>query len=177
MKKLVRLLIPLMVLAGSCAPVKYLVDYDTQTDFRTCRYYNFTPASDSIPLDQARKRELFNAISRVMNENHIRWDARPEIYVHIHMLPGGGTPARAIYLPGETVSLNSGSSGYMDPGEYSEGSLFIAIIDIGRKQLVWTGIASGRTRDIHPLDEQDIQVIVQRLFRDFPPTPPGDWIR
>ena len=156
----------------SCSPVKYVIDYDKQVNFYRYETYNFTPAADSIPLNQLQKRRLFNAISAEMNESGIRWAADPDIFVHVHMLMKGRTRTNVSYGQGETVSLGSGfTTTYMDLSEYSEGTLFFDIIDARRKQLVWTGKATGEIKDAD-LNEKDIHLIVDKVFRKFPPKPP-----
>ena len=160
-------------LLGACSPLKYMVDYDNGADFSRYKTYNFTPASDSIPMNQLNKRRLFNAVSNEMNENGIRWNAVPDLYVHIHILMKGRTRTNVIYGHGETVNLGSGfSTTYMDLSEYSEGSVFIDLIDAGRKQMVWTGKVTGDIKSQDMIKEKDIQNIVQKLFRKFPPGKP-----
>lgn len=162
-----------IIALGSCSSMKYVIDYDDQVKFNNYETYNFTPAADSIPMNQLNKRRLFNAISKEMNESDIHWDADPDIYVHVHILMKGRTRTNVTYGQGETVSLGSGfTTTYMDLSEYSEGSFFFDIIDARRKQLVWTGKATGDIRDSDPLREKEIQQIVQRVFRKFPPNPP-----
>ena len=157
---------------GSCSSVRYVIDYDEQVNFYRYETYNFTPAADSIPINQLNKRRLFNAISKEMNESDIRWAADPDIYVHVHMLMKGRTRTNVSYGQGETVSLGSGfTTTYMDLSEYSEGTLFFDIIDAKRKQLVWTGKATGDIKDSNPLNEKEIQKIVDKVFRKFPPKP------
>lgn len=157
----------------SCSSLKYIIDYDDQVNFFRYETYNFTPAADSIPMNQLNKRRLFNAISREMNENDIKWNAEPDIYVHVHMLMKGRTRTNVTYGQGETVSLGSGfTTTYMDMSEYSEGTLFFDIIDAKRKQLVWTAKATGDIKGSYSYSEKDIQQIVQKVFRKFPPPPP-----
>ena len=48
----------------SCNSLKYVIDYDDRVNFDRYETYNFTPAADSIPLNQLNKRRLFNAIVR-----------------------------------------------------------------------------------------------------------------
>jgi hypothetical protein len=163
----------LALLFTSCASEKFLADYDNRIDFRNYRTYNFTPAADSIPLNQLQKRRIFDALSNVMNENGITWDMEPDILVHVHLMMKGRSKTNVTYGQGETVNLGSGfSTTYMDMSEYSEGSLFFDIIDTRRKQLVWTGKYTRDIRDSGPMSEKEINRIVQKVFRKFPPRPP-----
>jgi len=158
---------------NSCNSIKYVIDYDKQTNFYRYETYNFTPAADSIPLNNLSKRRLFDAISKEMNENDIRWDADPDLFIHVHMLMKGRTRTNVTYGQGETVSLGSGfSTTYMDMSEYSEGSIFFDIIDTKKKQLVWTGKVTGDIKSSDPPKEKDIQKIVKKVFQKFPPRPP-----
>jgi hypothetical protein len=70
---------------ASCSGLKVVQDHDSTINFNRYETYNFTPAADSIPINQLNKRRLFNAISAEMNKNDIRWDADPDIYVHVHL--------------------------------------------------------------------------------------------
>jgi hypothetical protein len=175
MRILIHSLITFIFLGGLCAcnSTKYVIDYDKNINFTRYETYNFTPSADSIPLNQLKKKRLFNAISAEMNAADIRWDIEPDIYVHIHMLMKGKTRTNVTYGQGQTVNLGSGfTNTYVDLSEYSEGSLFFDIIDAKQKQLVWTGKVSGTIKDSDPLSEKDINKIVQRVFREFPPRPP-----
>jgi hypothetical protein len=164
----------IFLLLGACSPVKYVVDYDETINFYRYETYNFTPAADSIPLNQLTKRRLFNALSAEMNAADIRWAAEPDVFIHVHMMLKGKTKTNVTYGHGETVSLGSGfTTTYMDLSEYSEGSVFFDIIDAKRKQLVWTGKVTGDLSNSAPWKEKDIQDAVKRVFRKFPPKPPN----
>jgi hypothetical protein len=154
----------------SCGGLKFVQDHDSTINFNLYETYNFTPAADSIPINQMTKRRLFNAISDEMNGNNIRWAADPDIYVHIHLMMKGKTKTNVSYGQGETYDLGSGfSTTYMDYSEFSEGSLFFDIIDAKRKQLVWSGKVSGDIKDPSILKEKDVYKIVQKAFKKFPP--------
>lgn len=162
----------ILLLAGmaSCSGLKVVQDHDSSVDFNRYETYNFTPAADSIPINQMAKRRLFNAISDKMNEQNIRWAADPDIYVHVHLLMKGRTKTNISLGQGETYNLGSGfSTTYMDLSEFSEGSLFFDIIDSKRKQLIWTSKVTGDIKDSNVLKEEDAYRIVQKAFKHFPP--------
>ncbi len=155
---------------ASCSGLKIVQDHDSTINFNRYETYNFTPSADSIPINQLNKRRLFNAISAEMNKNDIRWAADPDIYVHVHLMMKGNTKTNVSYGQGATYDLGSGfSTTYMDYSEFSEGSLFFDIIDAKRKQLVWSGKATGDIKDSNILSEKDINKIVQKVFKKFPP--------
>ena len=155
---------------ASCSGLKVVQDFDSSIDFSSYQTYNFTPSADSIPINQLNKRRLFNAISAEMNESGIRWAADPDIFVHVHMLMKGKTKTNVSYGQGKTYDLGSGfSTTYMDYGEFSEGSLFFDIIDSKRKQLVWSGKVTSDIKDSNTRSEKDINKIVQKVFKKFPP--------
>ena len=154
----------------SCSGLKIVEDHDSSVKFDNYHTYNFTPAADSIPINQLNKSRLFNAISSEMNASGIHWDADPDLYVHVHMLMKDGSKTNVSYGQGATYDLGSGfSTTYMDYGEYTEGSLFFDIIDARKKQLVWSGKATGDIKDSNILSEKDINRIVHKVFKKFPP--------
>ena len=163
-------LVILGIALASCSSLKVTTDYDSSVNFNRYETYNFTPAADSIPVNQLSKKRLFNAISAEMNKNDIQWAAEPELFVHIHMMLSGRTKTNITYGHGETYSLGSGfSTTYMDMGEYSQGTVFFDVIDAKRKQLVWTGRVSDAIKDSSPMTEKEINKAVQKVFRNFPP--------
>ena len=163
-------LVILGIALASCSSLKVTTDYDSSVNFNRYETYNFTPAADSIPINQLNKKRLFNAISAEMNGNDIQWAAEPDLFVHVHLMLKGRTKTNITYGQGDTYSLGSGfSTTYMDMGEYSQGTLFIDIIDDKRKQLVWSGRVSSAIKDSDPMQEKDINKIVQKVFRNFPP--------
>ena len=163
-------MIVLLAALDSCSGLKVVEDHDKTINFNRYETYNFTPAADSIPLNQMSKRRLFNAISAEMNGSNIHWAAEPDLYVHVHMLMKGNTKTNITYGQGATYQLGSGfSTTCMDYSEFSEGSLFFDIIDAKRNQLVWTSRVSGSIKSDDILSEKDINRIVKKAFRNFPP--------
>ena len=170
MKPIPIYLILILVGLASCGGLKVVQDHDETINFNRYETYNFTPAADSIPINQMTKRRLFNAISDEMNENDIHWAADPDIYVHVHLLMKGKTKTNITYGQGETYNMGSGfSTTYMDYSEFSEGSLFFDVIDANRKQLVWTSKISSAIKSADTLTEKDINKIVEKAFKKFPP--------
>ncbi len=168
----IRFLFFVILVAGlaSCSGLKVVQDHDDTINFHRYETYNFTPSADSIPINQMSKRRLFNAISEEMNGNDIRWAADPDLYVHVHLLMTGKTENNVSYGQGATYSLGSGfTTTYLDYSEFSEGSLFFDVIDAKRKQLVWTSRVSGAIKSADILTEDDINRIVKKAFRRFPP--------
>jgi hypothetical protein len=158
---------------GSCSSTKYVVDYDSSVNFYRYSTYNFTPSADSIPINQMNKKRLFDALSQEMNRIDIRWSAEPDIYLHVHLMMKGKTTTNIAYGDGETINLGSGfSTTYMDMSEYSEGTIFFDIIDARRKNLVWTSRMTADIKGNTPLSEKEINQIVDKAFKKFPPKPP-----
>jgi hypothetical protein len=170
MKALPLYLVLLLAGLASCSGLKVVQDHDSTVNFNSYKTYNFTPAADSIPINQMNKRRLFNAISAEMNENDIRWAAHPDLYVHVHVVAKGKSKNNITNGQGTIYELGSGfSTTYMDYGEFSEGSLFFDIIDARRKQLVWSGKVTGDIKDSNTLSEKDINKMVKKAFKNFPP--------
>jgi hypothetical protein len=162
----------ILILAGlvSCSGLKVVQDHDDTINFNRYQTYNFTPAADSIPINQMSKRRLFNAISAKMNGSDISWAAEPDLYVHVHMLMKGRTKTNITYGQGQTYNMGSGfSTTYMDYSEFSEGSLFFDVIDANRNQLVWTSKISSAIKSDGIPTEKEINKIVEKVFRKFPP--------
>ncbi len=160
----------LLAVLASCSGLKVVQDHDGTINFNLYRTYNFTPAADSIPIGQLNKKRLFNDISGEMHDSDIRWAADPDLYVHVQLLMKGSPKTMVTYGRGASCDLGSGVSGSpVDYSEFSEGSLFFDIIDAKRNQLVWTSKVNGAIESPAILTEKDIDRIVKKAFRNFPP--------
>jgi hypothetical protein len=108
-----------------------------------------------------------------MNENNIRWAAEPDVYLHVHLMLKGRENDNVTLGHGETVNLGPGyTTTYMDKSQFSEGTLIFDLIDARRKNLAWTASATDKLKGNSPLSEMEINQIVDKAFKKFPPKPP-----
>jgi Domain of unknown function (DUF4136) len=60
----------------------------------------------------------------------------------------------------------------IDVYEYEEGTFILDFVDAQSKELIWRGVAKGEVRNYASPVKRDkrINVVVQKVLSDFPPT-------
>lgn len=162
-------------LAASCSSVRVSSDYDDTASFGSYKTYAyFKEGIDKVEISDLDKKRIMRAIDAEMQQKGFTKSDKPDLLINIF------TKSQ------ERVNVNTwGYGGFgwgygwgWGPGfygsypmvsSYPEGTLYIDLIDAGKKELVWQGIGNGvltRDRD----EKQDrINEFVQKILAQFPP--------
>lgn len=175
-------LIALVLLAFvGCSAVSVSTDYDPGTDFNKYKTYKWGTAND--PNDALMKNQLvldrvYEAIDNSLGaKGFAKTDSNPDFVVYPH----AGTKEKT-----DVESWGYGYGGWWGAGpyrgypggnidvtQYTEGSLFIDVVDMSDNKLVWRGIGTGVV-DAPSSPEAGTQKIndaVAKILQDFPPQP------
>jgi hypothetical protein len=170
----------LLALAG-CSAVSVSTDYDPGTDFNKYKTYKWGTAND--PNDALVKNQLvlnrvYEAIDNSLTaKGFTKTDSDPDFVVYPH----AGTKERTnIESWGYGYGGWWGAGPYMgwpggniDVNQYTEGSLFIDIVDITDNKLIWRGVGTGVVNAPSTPEEgtKKMDEAVAKIFQDFPPQP------
>lgn len=157
-----------VILTSSCSSIRVTTDYDTHVDFGTYKTFAFYRSGvDKAAISDLDKRRILRAIAAELEAKGMHKSKNPDILISIF------TKAR------ERVDIyeDNGYPFYYDPfyrnqiSKYTEGTLFIDVIDKRGKKLVWQGIGSGfLTLSSKPEKrEKNIRRFVQQIMRKYPP--------
>lgn len=183
MRDLVRLatLGALLLLAGSCSTVSYVVDQDRDADFSTLRTFAW------FELAEPARRPPPPAPANTLVSDRIRRSVTNELTAK-GLSPAAVGEADLLVTfhvaLRERLAVHHGGWGFpyggrfWGPGfgwgggpttvrSFTEGSVVVDVLDADRRQLVWRGIAEGALRRPNPTDE-DIAKVVNRLMASFP---------
>lgn len=166
--KIVSISIFILLFMNACSSIKVTTDYETQTDFSQYKTFAFYKKGiDKAPISDIDKRRIIKAISNELEAKGMTKSETPDILVSIF------TKSR------EKVDIyeNNWRPYYYGPfhrqqiSKYTEGTLFIDIIEKEGKKLVWQGIGSGfLTKSQKPEKrEANIQKFVQEILAKYPP--------
>jgi len=163
----------------SCSSISVSSDYDPKTDFSKYNTYAWgdkLDPNDALEKNQLIEQRVFNAIDTSMIEKGFKkTKTDPQLLVYPH----AGTQERA--------SVNSWGYGYggwwgagaypygaggIDVSYYTEGTLYIDIIDQKKNQLVWRGVGQGILGDPSTPQESTANVddAVSQILAQFPPS-------
>lgn len=173
-------LLPLLVLfITSCSSVRVATDYDTKADFNNYKTFAFyKPGIDKAPISDLDKKRIMRAIEANLLAKGMQKSSNPDVLISLF------TKSR------ERININDnnaalgwgwgygwgwnpwmwGGAGRLNVNQYTEGTLFIDIIDANKKELVWQGIGSGALsmRSTKKREER-IKKFVTDILSKYPP--------
>lgn len=152
----------------ACSTIRVTTDYETHTDFNTYKTFAFYKKGiDKAPISDIDKRRIIRAISNEMEAKGMTKSKTPDVLISLF------TKAR------EHVDVyeDRWQPYYYDPfrsnqiSKYTEGTLFIDIIERDGKKLVWQGIGSGFLTMSSKPEKRDatIHKFVKQILDKYPP--------
>jgi hypothetical protein len=180
-----RLFLPLfiMLLFTSCESIKVSYDYDKSAQFASYKTYQFTKEALSIPIQEITRQRLLTAIESELALKGLKKSDNPDVLIDIKVRAKEKQTATA-NTTGTGGYGYGGYGGYRYGGwgggfstttinydSYTEGTVFIEMIDSAKNQLVWQGRAVGTVQeDITPEKrETNIKNGVKQVFMQYPP--------
>jgi hypothetical protein len=158
---------------------KVKIEYDKTTDFSKYKTYAWVQGT---PLfDPHLDAYVRNSVTDMLH--HIGMTEAPinaaDILVTYHAAIGtdisvgtaldptyaatGGTP-----MPGQSIWQTSSGAA---PAHVTKGSLAFEILDRAANRPVWTGVAKNTVKDTQHERQDQLQKVLDKLFRTFPPAP------
>jgi hypothetical protein len=186
MKKLF-LLSVILVTAISCSSVKVSSDYDKTVDFSKYKTYAFTNETLNMPLnDLDRKRVLNGVAAELAGKGFTQSETNPDVLIDINVKTETNQTATASTTGvggygGYGYGYRYGGYGYgggfttttINYDTYTDGTLFIDMIDAAKKQLVWQGRGTKTLEeDASAQRRQDnLDYALKQIFTQYPPKP------
>ena len=178
--KLLSLLFVFTVLS-SCNAVKVASDYDDKVDFTAYKSYGFfKDGIDKAEISDLDKKRILRAIDEEFSKKGMVKSETPDLLVNIF------TDSRLQvdvnqYYGGWGWGYGYGYYGYYGWGypwwgypsvsTYTEGTLYIDLIDANKKELVWQGVGTGVLTMDRNKKQERINEFVTKIIEQFPPQP------
>ena len=170
-------LIPLLLLfvLASCSSVRVNSDYDKNVDFSQFKTYAYQKSGiDKVEISDLDKKRILKSIDEQMSLKGLTKSETPDLLVNIFTKErqqvdvnrfntgfgyGYGFGWNPFFYGSTSTNVNS----------YSEGTLFIDLIDAKKKELIWQGEGEGTlTKDTNKKDEV-IKEFVTKILAQYPP--------
>jgi len=174
MKKIFLILIAAALLTG-CSSIKVSSDYDREATFTTYKTYAFTKEAAELPIDDINKRRIMDAVSTELAAKGFSKSDQPDVWIDLKLKAEqkqSATSSSTPYGAGYGYRWGGGfSTTTINIENYVEGTLFVDMIDVSKKQLVWQGRATktidpdSKTKD----REYAITQAVKQIFTQYPP--------
>ena len=176
MKAIKLLPLVLLFLVASCSSVRVSTDYDTTADFSTYKTFAFYKKGiDKVDISDLDKRRILKAVESELLAKGFTKSDTPDLLVNIF------TKARKkidIYNDGYGYGGYYGwYPWYYGPNfgthisQYTEGTLFVDLIDAHKKELAWQGIGSGALNTTGNISKKEkrIKEFVANIMAKYPP--------
>ncbi|TYP97948.1 uncharacterized protein DUF4136 [Tenacibaculum adriaticum] len=176
--KIVKLFLPVILLVFvGCSSVKVATDYDTKVDFNQYKTFAFYKTGiDKAAISDLDKKRIMRAIEAELLAKGMAKSETPDVLVSLF------TKFR------ERINITDNNYGYgygygwgwnpwmwnganrLNVNQYTEGTLFLDIIDAKKKELIWQGIGTGALRMSNvEKKEERIKEFVREIMAKYPP--------
>lgn len=162
----------ILLLMMSCSSVRVASDYDKNADFNSYKTFAFYKTGiDKAEISDLDKRRILKAIEAELLAKGFTKSETPDLLVSIftksrekvNVYNGGyghygyGWGWHPWYWGGYTVSTST------------EGTLYIDLIDAGKKELIWQGMGTGYLTQNMEKKELRIKEFVSKIMEKYPP--------
>ena len=165
----------LLFVLASCSSVRVYQDYDKNVDFSQFKTYAYQKSGiDKVEISDLDKKRILKAIDQQMTLKGFTKSETPDLLVNIFTKEreqvdvnqfnmgwgyGWGFGWNPFMFGGNTTSVN----------RYTEGTLFIDLIDAKKKELIWQGEGEGTlTKNVDKKDAV-IMEFVSKILAQYPP--------
>ena len=175
-----KLLKPLLLIFSitffaSCSSVRVTTDYDTKVDFNQYKTFAFYKTGiDKASISDLDKKRIMRAVETELLAKGMTKSNNPDVLVSLF------TKSR------ERININEnnyglgygwgwnpwmwGGANRLNVNQYTEGTLFLDILDAKKKELVWQGIGTGALK-MSNIEKREARIkeFVKEIMVKYPP--------
>lgn len=168
----------LVFLITSCSSIKVVSDYETTTDFSQYKTFAFYKKGiDKAELSDLDKRRILKAVEAELIARGFTKSENPDLLVNIF------TKSRTkVDVTNNNMNMGVGAGyygwypWYYGPNygttisEYTEGTLFLDLIDANKKELAWQGIGTGGLTTSGNVEKKEARIkdFVAQIMAQYP---------
>ena len=175
-----RLLFILSIALIACSSITTSYDYDKTVDFTKYKTYNFTEEAKKFGIQELNRDRLLAAIDAEMTKRGFTKSESPDVLIdligktgaknhrHSHLLPAGCMYGYGRYGYGGGFSTTT-----VNYDDYTEGTLFINVVDKGTEKIVWQGRGTKTLNETASPEKREANIKngVAMIYQKFPIKP------
>ena len=165
------LFLPIITLAIiSCSSVRVTTDYDTKVDFNQFKTFAFYKTGiDKATISDLDKKRIMRAIETELLAKGMTKSAKPDVLVSLFTKSRNRVDVTDNFYGGFYYPRYYGMN-QLSVLQYTEGTLFIDLLDAKKKELVWQGVGSGTLSNSSvERKEAKIKEFVNEILAKYPP--------
>jgi hypothetical protein len=160
--------------ATGCSSVNVSTDWDREADFSDYRSFSWFERAERPVRPPNRRREASPLVEqRVVREVSAQLRAKGYDQVPVRQADFLVTYHTDVHREVRVTHSGYGYRGWRHGTShrysYPVGTLIVDVIDAGRRELVWRGVATGSFGSGSP-SEDKVRKVVARIMADFPPS-------
>lgn len=164
----------LFFLVSSCGSIRVNSDYDKKVDFSNYKSFAFLKSGiDKMQISDLDKKRIMHSIEEVMTTKGFTKSESPDLLINIFTKEREQVDVNQ-FNAGWGYGWGYGWNPYLWGGQssinrYTEGTLYIDLIDAKKKELIWQGEGEGTiTKDTNK-KEALIKEFVTKILEQYPP--------
>jgi len=180
--KTIPLLVILLLVVTSCSSIRVATDYDKSANFDNFKTFAFFKTGiDKAEINDLDKRRILRAIESELLAKGFTKSETPDLLISLFTKSNqrvdvynntwgmgawgwGGWGPWGGFGPGWGWGYNQPSV-----STFTEGTLFIDLIDANKKELVWQGMGTGYLSRNMDKKEALIKEFVSKIMEKYPP--------
>jgi hypothetical protein len=172
MKTVIKIsIISLIFLLTSCNVIRVNSDFNNNINFSDYKTYAFSKKGiDEAEINDIDKKRILNAIDIELSSKGLRKSAiDPDIMINFFTKSNKKInyyPGYDYYSTGLAIAPWYTNYYYHN---YTEGVLFIDIVDYEKNELIWQGIGKGYIPSKRGKKEEQVKLFVNKILLQFPP--------
>jgi hypothetical protein len=179
MKKLFFLSI-ILITAVSCSTVKVSSDFDKTANFAAYKTFTYTDETLAMPIDDINRNRILNLVtSEMVAKGFTKSETNPDVWIDINIKTQTQQTATASTTGTGGYGYRYGRYGYgggfstttINYDTYTDGTMFIDMIDAAKKQLVWQGRGTKTLEEdaSQKRREENLAYAIKQIFTQYPP--------
>jgi hypothetical protein len=172
-----KLLLPVFVLliVASCASIKVSSDFDKAASFSGYKTYAFTPEALNLNIEELNRKRILTAIENELSLKGFTKSEKPDVVIDVKITGERKQTATATstggYGYGYRYGWGGGGTTVVNYDSYTEGTLFVNMIDASKQEVVWQGRGVGTVDPDASAEkrEKNINYAVKQIFTKYPP--------
>tara|TARA_B100000029_G_scaffold246422_1_gene243382 strand:- start:6159 stop:6686 length:528 start_codon:yes stop_codon:yes gene_type:complete len=161
----------LVLILTSCNIIRVNSDFNNKINFNDYKTYAFSKKGiDQAEINDIDKKRILNAIDVELSNKGLRKSTiEPDILINFFT----ESNKKINYYPGydyysSGLSIGPWYNSYYYHN-YTEGVLFIDIIDYKKNELIWQGVGKGYIPSKRGKKEEQIKLFVNKILIQYPP--------
>jgi hypothetical protein len=181
MKKLLVLSV-ILITAISCSSVKVSSDYDKTANFAAYKTFTYTDETLAMPIDDINRNRILNIVTaEMLAKGFTKSETNPDVWIDINIKTETQQTATATTSGGGGYGYGYRYGGYGYGGgfstttinydTYTDGTMFVDMIDASTKMLVWQGRGTKTFEEnaSQTRREENLTYAIKQIFMQYPP--------